>query len=852
MYEQAYQLLRQLEGGYANDPADRGGATIFGISSKYHPNDFAYVRSLLNKGETDRAERYVKGFYKKNYWDKIGADNLDPAIGLMAFDSAVHHGETAARKLLKRSGGDPSKFIEERKKYINAIIKNDPTQARFQKGWQNRIDTIDSVLRGQGSEDVVYGDDQGDVLSQEEEDAIFGQPAPLSPDEENAIFGQPEDLVPQQQKPSLGRTVLEQGLQGGTFGFADELSNRIAAAIAPLLPGGSALGGQTYKDRLQSITEQSDQILLDQMQQRPLTSMAAQVAGGLGTGAAAMKALPQAGAIINAAAKTAPVATSAGIGGVQGTLYGFGSGTGDAGERAKSAMLSGLAGATVGGLMQPVLDKGARFVSGLIKKAPESQAKQVAANVGGAAPQTVDDLAKLTLRQGSIIPMTKGARTANESLQSIEEMALRGLVTDEAKIAMEGARSVQDKALKKAMASLGDFTQEADANDLVQNVVDTITKKQQSYKAAVDRAYATARELSGGVKIGRDDIVEGMIKPISSIARDDGYDLTHPELSGVKSLIKKISVFGKDMGSHRISAVKLDALESLRSQASRLSRESSSPMERSFAKKLVQKYDGFMGDLAERALVNGDRDAILAFKNAVKTRAEYGRLFQGGNIVEDIIEKSKTPDDVIKDMFGAAVSARQGLDKQLAAIMKATGNDEKVLSDLRAAQMRLIIDKVSGVIDPADASNVLTNSASLKKYIDLLANSQRTYTKMLFGENSIPVLKTLSKDLEKLKRQPGVVNASNSANIILRAMKGMNGIPFLNMIPQTIEHAQKYNQTNAIKKSIQEIIKDMPQFASKSPLFNPAVSGTIGASVAETPIQEQGLTVTVTPYDQYR
>jgi len=111
-YKKAIEKVLKTEGGYANDPSDKGGETYKGISRKNWPSwdgweiiDSAkklpnFPKSLyrlvfLNDG--------VVLFYKVNFWDKIGGNNLkNQSIGEMLLDSAVNEGFKPA---IKRAEG---------------------------------------------------------------------------------------------------------------------------------------------------------------------------------------------------------------------------------------------------------------------------------------------------------------------------------------------------------------------------------------------------------------------------------------------------------------------------------------------------------------------------------------------------------------------------------------------------------------------------------------------------------------------------------------------------------------------------------------------------------------------------
>jgi Glycosyl hydrolase 108 len=134
----AIQNVLGVEGGYVNDAADRGGETNLGISSRANPD--VDVKSLTPQS--------AAALYKERYWDAINADQLPPAIREIAFDTAVNMGPSTAIRLAQLSGGDPQRYLAERKKVYDAIVANDPSQRKFYDGWMNRLEGLAAKLGG--------------------------------------------------------------------------------------------------------------------------------------------------------------------------------------------------------------------------------------------------------------------------------------------------------------------------------------------------------------------------------------------------------------------------------------------------------------------------------------------------------------------------------------------------------------------------------------------------------------------------------------------------------------------------------------------------------------------------------
>lgn len=150
----------------------------------------------------------------------------------------------------------------------------------------------------------------------------------------------------QPQAPvSAGRTALDQGLQGATFGFADEITDRAGAGIAGLFTS------EKYDDLLKEARGMSKERLNAEMQQRPGLSITSNLAGGLLTGGAG--ATTKTGTAIANSLRSGNTAARVTKGAVAGATSGglYGAGSAEDGERlegaGKGAALGGAFGAAI-------------------------------------------------------------------------------------------------------------------------------------------------------------------------------------------------------------------------------------------------------------------------------------------------------------------------------------------------------------------------------------------------------------------------------------------------------------------------------------------------------------------------
>jgi lysozyme family protein len=144
-----WTMSKDVEGEYVADDAGKG-------PTKYGINGSAYF-GVAAKDMTDSQKNFIanltpekaKEIYRKNYWDKIDADKLDPRMRAIAFDTAVNQGPEMAKRLLAEAGNDPEKLIELRRAEYKKLIKSNPEKfAQYEKGWMSRLDKLEASITG--------------------------------------------------------------------------------------------------------------------------------------------------------------------------------------------------------------------------------------------------------------------------------------------------------------------------------------------------------------------------------------------------------------------------------------------------------------------------------------------------------------------------------------------------------------------------------------------------------------------------------------------------------------------------------------------------------------------------------
>lgn len=148
-FDDAFKALIGNEGGYVNNPADPGGATMFGVTERV-------ARANGYTGDMRGMPiEIAKQIAKKVYWDPLHLDEFDPRIAFQMFDTNYNGGQTvrwaqaAAGAAVDGKMGpmtidaikaaDPHSFILSFNAQRILYLTNLATWATFGKGWSRRI-----------------------------------------------------------------------------------------------------------------------------------------------------------------------------------------------------------------------------------------------------------------------------------------------------------------------------------------------------------------------------------------------------------------------------------------------------------------------------------------------------------------------------------------------------------------------------------------------------------------------------------------------------------------------------------------------------------------------------------------
>lgn len=176
-FEKALSFVFGNEGGYSNDPRDNGGETNLGITQSTLDRARLEINGLPSSVRNlTRAQ--AEEIYRVFYWEASKADMMPYPLSTLHFDAAVNHGVGGAGKLLQKTLNNYAQkaglnvrvdvdgavgpktlaalcqcldlkgnvpliceiYCNEREKFYRSIVENNPSQAKFLRGWLNRLE----------------------------------------------------------------------------------------------------------------------------------------------------------------------------------------------------------------------------------------------------------------------------------------------------------------------------------------------------------------------------------------------------------------------------------------------------------------------------------------------------------------------------------------------------------------------------------------------------------------------------------------------------------------------------------------------------------------------------------------
>lgn len=159
----AFKYVMENEGGYSDNPADRGGKTNYGITISTY--SFFLNRRATDDDMKSITEKTAEDVYRKFFWVPLCLDMVvSDSVAIAMFDQAVNRGPGTVAREVQKLIGVPADGIIGRHTLdaindysSNLLVKDiadcaeanykilvarDETQKVFLDGWMNRVERL--------------------------------------------------------------------------------------------------------------------------------------------------------------------------------------------------------------------------------------------------------------------------------------------------------------------------------------------------------------------------------------------------------------------------------------------------------------------------------------------------------------------------------------------------------------------------------------------------------------------------------------------------------------------------------------------------------------------------------------
>ncbi len=533
---------------------------------------------------------------------------------------------------------------------------------------------------------------------------------------------------PQGEIPVTAGDVARSTLQGGTFGFSDELGAGIAAAAAKAAQAVGAIpGDETY---MQIYSQMQKQVSDQQKafgQAHPGIDIPAQLVGGLATGGGAMKGATTLPQIMGRGALT---------GAGYGAAYGAGTADQGLGNRAKGAAIGGTIGAVAGAALPVAMTATGRVGGSAIQKAKEALGSKAAAGVKDFAEAMTDD----------------------------EAAAIVG------EIAQRTGMSADDIAEK--MGKLGEKATLADVDENFAYALHDAISRFSPAKGSVRKEYAerllgehsdTLRALSSNFdNYTADDVYSALEKSAKERSRIAGPLYEKAFKSGIPEDLSKNPVFGipnvQDALKQANRMAALDTERVTRTAAGEMKTGKLNPVERiHYAKSILWDQAESLrrtGENSKARLIDGQRKEIDKVLNQIPEYAQARKIWSSSMEADNAAQIGKDIFKLNSREFSEALSSMNPHEREMA----------------KMGALSSAAEKIEGVADNRSVSRKLIENESMRKKVEALFGSKKEIDSLMENADKWDAFRGTNRIISQQSKTRELTKAGEEINSIMDAV----------------------------------------------------------------------------------
>lgn len=304
-------------------------------------------------------------------------------------------------------------------------------------------------------------------------------------------------------------------------------------------------------------------------------------------------------------------ATAGAAEGAGGALLVSSAGEGSKADQAKTGALLGGVLAPAGGAIRSGVR---RFVGG--------------GKTAGAAPAAEQAL-RVEMSKGLPVevPMSAGQVTGAPAQQLTENAMLKGVEGDAAARIMQNFADEQQGALKANAAAITNKIagQPVERGQGGLAVAEKLNTMRDAAKSEIDDAYNAARAKADGASLPSEQ------RPVMAQRLREAVKEYDPvTVAPLTRELERLDGTGgtltpRDLFEARTRLSHLTQADTVTGPA---------------AKKAIRELDSYINDVVADDLISGDPDIVAAWKSAIGKRREFGKLFEGDDVIEKLTERA--------------------------------------------------------------------------------------------------------------------------------------------------------------------------------------------------------------------
>lgn len=372
------------------------------------------------------------------------------------------------------------------------------------------------------------------------------------------------------------------------------------------------------------------------------------------------------------------------------------------------------------------------------------------------------------------VPATRGDISRLPQDQMFEDQAFKGSYGQRPAAVIQSMRGRQEEALRGNVEAVQGRLSGTGVPAVVEPgqggalASDALVGLRDRAKAGVDQAYDAARDGGGQAGISR-DAVPGMAHNVQAAAAD--FVGHTPKAEGLAAELQALGAKGGE------GDVTVRALFDWRRRASKLRGTTLDPAEGAAIGGMVRKFDDEMKAAVDQQMIRGDIEAVDRWLKANGMRAEFGRLYEGDDLVERLTSRDMRsgkmqlvvpPDEVANEIFGRAglKLGDMNLGRDLVRLRGVLGADSPAWNSLREeAFLRLFRSTEGGYV--GQTGQRAFSGAKLATALDNALERSGPLMRILFKPEEIAQMQQLKRAaLAVTTTNRGGQNFSNSASAI--------------------------------------------------------------------------------------